>query len=211
MVYSGMKTALLTLIFSIAFSVITKAQEAKPQILLHPAGWEFERFEMPPSFAPAITYKGIEELRFAPGMFKKDSADYFTYAFVAQIDKITVIPETGINDFLINYYRGLCGLIAKNNNLAIDTTQVSATVSKRNTPSSLGTTYDATVNIFGVFTDGAPVKLNMEITNVTNAVTKKTYLIFLASPRDKKEYIWDDLYEIRKKALDVVAKEERSN
>ena len=38
---------------------------------MQPANWEFERFSLPPGFAPGITYKGAEELRFAPGMFKK--------------------------------------------------------------------------------------------------------------------------------------------
>jgi hypothetical protein len=45
------------------------------------------------------------------------------------------------------------------------------------------------VNLFGVFDDDAPVTLNMEITSITHNLAKKTYLLFLASPRDKKNYL----------------------
>jgi hypothetical protein len=86
-----MKNLFITLIFFISFFSTTNAQENKPQLLKEPTTWEFERFPLPPEFAPSITYKGAEELRFARGMFKKDSADYFTYVFVAQIDGVIAI------------------------------------------------------------------------------------------------------------------------
>lgn len=66
------------------------------------------------------------------------------------------------------------------------------------------TAYNATVNLFGVFVDGAPVKLNMEINVLTNAEAKKTYLFFIASPRDKKDRIWNELYDIRKKTMETI-------
>jgi hypothetical protein len=55
------------------------------------------------------------------------------------------------------------------------------------------------VNVFGVFADGAPVKLNMEIKVLMNPAAKKTYLIFIASPREKTDAIWKKLYEIQKR------------
>jgi hypothetical protein len=65
-------------------------------------------------------------------------------------------------------------------------------------------TYDATVNLFGVFTDGAPVKLNVEVGVVNNPATKKTFLFFLASPRDKKDPVWNDLHDIGKHGIEKV-------
>jgi hypothetical protein len=58
--------------------------------------------------------------------------------------------------------------------------------------------YNATVNAFGVFADGAPVKLNMEVKVLENTPAKKTYLIFIASPREKTDVVWKKLYEIQK-------------
>src|SRR5688500_2734436 len=45
-----------------------------------PAGWRTETIPFPLGFAPTLPYTGIEELRFAPGMFKAGSDDFWTYA-----------------------------------------------------------------------------------------------------------------------------------
>ena len=195
-----MKILVTSFILLVALSS-TKGQENKPHLLKEPATWQFERFPLPPDFAKSILYKGAEELRFAPGMFKKDSPDYFTYVFVAQIDSITTISPIDIKNYLLNYYKGLCSATAKDRKLSIDTAQISAVVSKKKDGPPKETVYNATVNLFGVFADGAPVKLNMEINVITNPAARKTYLLFIASPRDKKEPIWNDLYAIRKKSI----------
>jgi len=194
-----MKSLLASFILCVAFLSSTKGQENKPQLLREPATWQFERFALPPVFAPTILYKGVEELRFAPGMFKKDSLDYFTYVFVAQIDNVIAISPADIRNYLLSYYRGLCSATAKDRKLSIDTAQINAVVIKNEDAPAKETVYNATVNLFGVFADGAPVKLNMEINVIGNAPARRTYLFFIASPRDKKEPLWNELYAIRKK------------
>lgn len=168
---------------------------------MEPATWEFEKFPLPPSFATAIHYKGFEELRFAPGMFKKDAHDYFTYAFVAQIDSSLAIPQTAVKNYLVSYYRGLCAVTAKDRKLVIDTSKINATVYRQKKSTTKFTTYNASVNLFGVFTDGAPVLLNVEASVIENAPGKKTWLFFIASPLDKKDKTWEQLYDIRNKAF----------
>jgi len=54
------------------------------------------------------------------------------------------------------------------------------------------------MNLFGVFADGAPVKLNMEIKVLINTAAQKTYLVMITSPRDKKDPVWKDLYRVQK-------------
>jgi hypothetical protein len=199
-----MKLLVASFILFVTFLPSTKGQENKPQLLKEPAAWQFERFALPPVFATSISYKGAEELRFAPGMFKKDSPDYFTYVFVAQIDGVIAISPTDIKNYLLNYYKGLCSATAKDRKLSIDTAQINAVVSKKKDVPSKETVYNATVNLFGVFADGAPVKLNMEINVIINPAARRTYLLFIASPRDKKEAIWNDLYAIRKKSITAI-------
>lgn len=196
-----MKHALLSLAFFGIVSTAVNAQENKPEILMEPVLWEFEKFPLPPSFANAITYKGFEELRFAPGMFKKDAHDYFTYAFVAQIDSAVTIWQADVKNYLVNYYRGLCAVTAKDNKLVIDTNKINATIHRQMRPAIKFTTYDAAVNLFGVFADGAPVRLNVEVSVIKNPVAKKTWLFFLASPLPKKDETWKKLYGIRSRAL----------
>lgn len=191
-----MKKLFVCLIFLASLSAT--AQEAKPELLKEPASWEFERFPMPPGFAPGIPYKGVEELRFSPGMFKKDSATYFTYAFVAQLDSITAISQTEIYDYLFNYFKGLCISTAKNRNLIIDSSKVTVAVKKKKGIPAGNAVYNCVLNIFGVFQDGAPVKLNAEVKVVTDMAAKKTWFVFIASPLEKKNAVWKELYKIQK-------------
>jgi hypothetical protein len=193
-----MKNLFTPLIFISFISFGVHAQENKPQLLTEPVNWAFERFALPPGFAPGIHYKGAEELRFAPGMFNKDSATYFTYAFVAQLDNVSAISKDDIRDYLLKYYTGLCNVTAKDRNLLIDTTQITAMVERKKGVPADETIYNASLNIFGVFADGAPVKLNMEVKIITNTTAKQTYLVFITSPREKTDAVWKKLYEIQK-------------
>lgn len=174
------------------------AQEHKPELLPQPEKWEFERFPLPPAFAPAITYRGVEELRFAPGMFVKDSSLYFTYVFVVQLENVVTISQAEIHDYLLNYYRGLCRVTASDRKLTIDTTQIDVTVEKQKDVSSSEPIYNAKANIFGVFADGAPVKLNLEIKVLTDSPGKRTYLYIIASPHKKTDPTWKKLLQLRK-------------
>jgi hypothetical protein len=108
---------LLVSLFIISLSIAAWSQETKPQLLHEPVNWSFERFTLPPEFAPGIPYKGVEELRFSPGMFNKDSAAYFTYAFVAQLDNVTTISQNDIGDYLLKYFKGLCNNVARDRKL----------------------------------------------------------------------------------------------
>ena len=126
-----MKNFVTFLILIGSFTIAAKSQETKPQLLLEPAHWTFERFELPPEFAPDIPYKGVEELRFSPGMFNKDSATYFTYAFVAQLDNVTTVSQSNIRDYLLKYFKGLCNSTAKNRKLVIDTSQIAVSTEKK--------------------------------------------------------------------------------
>lgn len=184
-------------LFYIAFlPMISNAQQQTPQLLKQPANWQFERFALPPEFAPNIPYKGVEELRFAQGTFKKDSALYFTYAFVAELDNVQSISQEDIKNYLLKYYKGLCFSEAQEKKLSVDTSKITVEL-ERNKDVTNEVLYNAVANIFGVFADGAPVKLNMEIEVLANAATSKIYLVFIASPREKTDPAWKKLYEIR--------------
>ena len=191
-----MKKLILFVCIEIGLSSLLNAQNQAPQLLKQPANWEFERFSLPPDFAPNIPYKGAEELRFSRGMFVKDSANYFTYAFVAELDNTNSVSQDDIKNYLLNYFRGLCGSTAKKRNLSIDTSKITVSIEKKNVTGK-DVFYNATLNIFGVFADGAPVKLNMEIKVMYNKQVSKIYLVFIASPLNKTDTIWIELHSIQ--------------
>jgi hypothetical protein len=190
------KTMFLFLMCSITQMVL--AQNTTAFLLKEPAGWEFERFNLPPVFAPDFPYQGVEELRFSPGMFKKDTPDYFTYAFVAQLDNTISISKDAVENYLLNYYKALCSATAKDRKLMIDTSKINIHLTKNEHTAENEIIYNAEANVLGVFADGAPVKLNMEIKVLYNAAAKKTYLLFIASPQEKTAALWKELYQVQK-------------
>jgi hypothetical protein len=192
----AIKKIVLSTFCVIVYSNVLFAQDQTPQLLKEPASWQFERFSLPPEFAPNIPYKGAEELRFSPGMFVKDSTTYFTYAFVAELDNVNSVSQDDIRNYLLNYFKGLCSSTAKQRHLSIDTSKISVAIEKkRNTGNDAF--YDGTLNIFGVFTDGAPVKLNVEIKVMDNKASK-IYFVFVASPLDKTDNVWKELHSIQR-------------
>ena len=191
-----MKKTIAIVCWAILISIALFAQNQTAQLLKEPANWQFERFALPPEFAQNIPYKGVEELRFSPGMFVKDSTTYFTYAFVAELTNVNSVSQDDIRNYLINYFKGLCGSTAKQRHLSIDTSKIDVAIERRQNAGNEAF-YDATLNIFGVFTDGAPVKLNAEI-KVMNDKASKIYLVFIASPLDKTNNVWNELHSIQK-------------
>jgi|ERR1022692_2792732 hypothetical protein len=193
-----MKNLLAVFIISLPFSLAAQAQKASPQLLKEPSNWAFERFALPPAFAPDFPFKGAEELRFSPGMFNKDSTNYFTYAFVAELDNTTSISQSDIKNYLLNYFKGLCSSTANDRKLLIDTSKIRVAIERKKGTPGGEIIYNALLNVFGVFADGAPIKLNMEVKVSMNTATKKTYLFFIASPREKADNVWKELYALQK-------------
>jgi hypothetical protein len=189
---------IISVVAGVLFFLLTaNSQQEKAEFLKEPSAWQFERFSLPPVFSSDFPYKGIEELRFSPGMFIKDSSDYFSYAFIAQLDSTAHITQSEIKNYLLPYFKGLCGSTAKQRNLSIDTSQINVSVEKKNNVAGNGAIYNSVLNVFGVFADGAPVTLNAEMKILNNTKSKKTYLVFIASPHNKKDGIWKQLYKIQ--------------
>jgi len=186
---------ILVFLFLLSFAV--KGQDTKAEFLKEPSAWEFEKFSLPPTFSSNFPYKGVEELRFSPGMFKKDAPDYFSYAFVAQLDNTSSITQQKVKNYLLSYFKGLCASTAKQRNLSIDTSQVKVSIEKTTKTSADAVIYNAVMNVFGVFTDGAPVTLNAEIKVLNDQKAKKTYLLFITSPKERTDSIWQQLYAIQ--------------
>jgi hypothetical protein len=191
-----MKKLGLCLLFVGCFLFVLHAQP-KPTMLTGPADWQFEQFALPPVFAPGVKYKGIEELRFSPDMFKKDAPNYFTYAFAARLDNTKTVTQSNIQDYLLTYFRGLCSKTATDRKLSpVDTAAISVVIEKKTTTDSQPI-YNITLHVFGVFADGAPVTLNMEAKVWQDAPADKVYLLFIVSTQPKTAPVWDALYKIR--------------
>jgi hypothetical protein len=109
-----MKQISILMLCLVAFSASAQnefdgANWKAPYTLNFPEGWGVERFLIPIEFAPQIHYKGVEDLRFAPGWPNEKSDEYWTYAFLWYLDEVPVTNEAGIQANLNAYYTGLIG------------------------------------------------------------------------------------------------------
>jgi hypothetical protein len=90
-----------------------------------PAGWKSETIPFPLGFAPSLAHRGVEELRFAPGMFDPAAPGYWSYAFVWRVENAAELDAKQLGDDLTTYFRGLIAAVDKT--LAVDPVAATAT------------------------------------------------------------------------------------
>lgn len=166
-----------------------------------PDGWRTERIEFPIPFAKDLDYKGLEDLRFAPGMFKPEAPDYFSYAFLFWIEGAMSFEPKSIETDLLKYYKGLCAAVAKSRKLDVDLSKIAVQVKKLDPKGKLGgedaDRFEATIDLVDAFVTGKPLKLNLELWTRKADAGKRSCLFALASPKEKSEGVWETLRKIR--------------
>jgi hypothetical protein len=100
----------------LALAVAVSAAQAEDNVIITlkaPEGWSGETLKLPPGFARDMKLKGIEEIRFAPGMFKPDAESFFSYAFVFWLPGDKPLEADTIHSEVLTYYRGLAKAVSK--------------------------------------------------------------------------------------------------
>jgi len=90
-----------------------------------PAGWKSETIPFPLDFAPSLSHRGVEELRFPPGMFDPAAPGYWSYVFAWRLDDPAALDAAALGGELTAYFRGL--IRAVDSTLAVDPVTVTAT------------------------------------------------------------------------------------
>ena len=78
-----------------------------------PEGWKSEQLKLPPSFAAKMKLPGIEDIRFAPGMFQAKSDSFFSYTILFWIPEKQVVTRKLLEQELLTYYQGLCDAVLR--------------------------------------------------------------------------------------------------
>ena len=97
-------------VFSVLLTLCSTARgenSESPIKIEAPSGWGRESIVLPPDFAQDMAWKGVEEIRFAPGMFQPQAEDFFSYAFVFRLEANAKTDPVDIQRELLKYYRGL--------------------------------------------------------------------------------------------------------
>jgi hypothetical protein len=184
-----MKQTLIALLF-LCFAGKGFCQKATYSLPL-PEKWGVEKITFPIVFAPAIPYKGLEEIRFMPGWGDSKSADYWSYSFLWFIEGTPDINPDILKLYLTQYYNGLyisnqkTGPPANNNFTQVQLKKIT------NADEDLET-YEGKIITFN-FLNKLPLKLNARI-HIRKYIAKNhSAVLFEISPQDYKHTVWDQL------------------
>lgn len=148
------------------------------------AKWRSEIIELPSQFAPGLP-KGVEELRFAPGMYEASAEDYWSYCFVLRFDE-AVVGQPAVQSLLEQYYKGLITAVAKSRNVTLDreaaVVQLEALSENR---------YRAKVDLVDAFVTGRPLTIHMDIE--LRAKGSGTQVRARVSPQRADHDVWKSL------------------
>jgi hypothetical protein len=191
----------LTIIILCLFSAITYGQEIKPEFDGHkweapyslpiPKDWTIERFLIPISFAPQISYKGVEDIRFTPGWGKAKSDEYWSYAFLWYLEgEIKIDPEI-IDSNLKAYYTGL---IASNGRAIPVEKLIPVVTSFKEAQADNGDlkTYIGTIQMLD-YMEQKPMILNCKAHLISCPGENKTFVFYELSPQPLSHSIWQSL------------------
>lgn len=168
-----------------------------PYRLAIPDQWGVERIAFPIEFAPQIPYKGMEDLRFAPGWAKPESNDYWSYTFLWWLEGSPTIDALTLQDNLKAYYSGLVGRNISGRNIPADKVVPTNVVIKKTKAGANGElTYAGTISLLDYMTQ-RPMTLQCSITIKICKDQNRTAVFVALSPKLPNHSIWQDLNKIR--------------
>ena len=168
-----------------------------------PKGWGKETLELPPSFAKNMKWKGTEELRFSPGMFKADAADFLSYSLLFWLPDDQKIDAKALEKELLEYYRGLAKAVLESKKSEVDVNAFTLTIkeAKEKPAKRMGGEevlgYFAELKWIEPFATGKPQTLRMEIQTWHSDKHKHHCIFICASPQPEIAEIWKAMRELR--------------
>ncbi len=153
-----------------------------------PPGWNPETIPFPLGFAPHLPYRGVEELRFAPGWAKPNQPGYWSYVMVWWLTEKPQFDPATIGASLTAYFRGL-SLQVGSGKYQIDTTMFRAELVLDSTDRRM----TGRIRSMDAFTTGLPITLNAVIENRECVRAGRHAVTLLLSPRATTDSIWTEL------------------
>jgi hypothetical protein len=167
-----------------------------------PEKWKGETITLPAAFAPDMKFKGIEVIKFAPGMFDAKADSFFSYVLVFQVEPKQELTQKVLRQELLAYYRGLATSVLKNQKVEFDPKsfalklkEAKATAAARPTGAK---TFKGDLKWLEPFVTRKPQTLHLEIEAWKDVKSKHNYIFICASPSKTTGAIWNEMRGIRK-------------
>jgi len=193
----------LLLFVTLAFAsrVLAQTEPPKPEIpfvMPTPEGWRTETIPFPIGFAPELPYKGLEELRFSPGMFKPGSEDFWTYAFVFWLEGEVPLTAERLNSNLKTYLEGLSRVVEeKNEKFDPKAATVTARLKEAKATKDGQRHFEGKVEAYEPFKTHKRQILNVRVDVFQCPAQGRTVAFFQVSPQPTKHQVWETLKRIR--------------
>ncbi|HEX9513926.1 MAG TPA: hypothetical protein VF939_25720 [Puia sp.] len=161
-------------------------------------GWQPEIMIFPFDFAPGITYKGYEDLRFSPNCWNAASDEKWAYTFAWWLDEAYSIDEKTLQQNIESYYTGLThrrAIADKDDRSAWFPSRVSPVKKIATTPGDLAT-YTVSVHLFDAQVTKKPGDLYIKVHLKSCSDRNKTILFFEISAFPTTQPIWNKLDKI---------------
>jgi hypothetical protein len=196
-----------TLILLLSLFTLTGIGQTPEPALVYelptPPGWGTEKIPFPIGFAPSIEYKGVEEIRFMPGWARKDSADYWSYVFVWQLEGALIFSPQIVEEKMKVYYEGLAAAmrsVPKEKQIP-----VVAKFEYETLPKGQNRDLSGTIEMLDYMQQKKQV-LNCKMHSRVVPSENKTIVYFELSPQPFTHPLWKSLESIRKEAKCVKPK-----
>jgi hypothetical protein len=171
------------------------AQEPVPRWPV-PDGWRSETLRFPLTFARELPFKGVEEVRFAPGMFEPEAPGYWTYSFVWALEAEPDLSHKAIEAAVPRYFAGLCEAVggakyrfAPERFKAQLRFVANPSVRQGHTVRA----YAGTISTYDPFTTGRELTLNAQIAVWDCSTARRRMALFSLSPKPERDEMWTAL------------------
>lgn len=194
-------TLLVVIIILSCNSTATKKQQHDKAAAAYqfpvPEKWITEKFPLPPSFAPSIAFKGVEDIRFAPGWANPANEAYWSYAFVWWMDGERAVSDTLLAASLQAYYTGLVASNAKSNTVLSGQKLIPAVAVIKKVAAADGDseTFQGDITMQD-YMDLGLKQLVLHATIHKKQCSGHTALVFLLSPKEVSHPVWSSLNKL---------------
>jgi hypothetical protein len=167
-----------------------------PYLLDIPKDWSIERFSLPAEFAPGMTIKGVEELRFPPGWGDSTSAQYWSYAYLWWLKDKPEINAGFLQSNLQALYTGLVGrnIISRQIPFAKQV-PTAVTIKKIKTATGEKQTFEGESHMLDYMTQ-KPVTLHLLIHEKDCSPDNQTAVFVEVSPQPAGHALWKELEKL---------------
>jgi hypothetical protein len=169
----------------------------RPYSFEAPKGWGTELFALPADFAASMSFKGVEDIRFAPGWGDSSSAEYWSYTYLWWLDSTSVIDAATLQKNLQVYYDGLVGRNIVSRKIPAEKVVPTITsIRKIKTAVGDSQTFSGTIKMLDYMAQ-RPITLNAVI-HIKKCVDEQHQAISVElSPQQSRNVIWEKMESIQ--------------